>query len=53
MKHSLIKLQKEVSWRQYVPPKHWYLPASPHGVAAQKTNIVKKKNRPVEKKVVA
>jgi hypothetical protein len=26
-------------WRQYVPPKRWYLPTSPHGVSTQKTNI--------------
>jgi hypothetical protein len=25
--------------RQYVPPKHWDLPTSPHGVTTQKTNI--------------
>jgi hypothetical protein len=25
-------------WRQYVPPKRWYLPTSPHGVTTQKTN---------------
>jgi hypothetical protein len=26
-------------WRQYVPPKRWYLPISPHGVTTQETNI--------------
>jgi hypothetical protein len=26
-------------WRQYVPPKRWPLPTSPHGVTTQKTNI--------------
>jgi hypothetical protein len=26
-------------WRQYVPPKHWYLPTSPHGVTNHKTSI--------------
>jgi hypothetical protein len=26
-------------WKQYVPPKHWYLPRSPHGFAIQKTNV--------------
>jgi hypothetical protein len=25
-------------WRQYVPPKHWYLPTSPHSVSTQKTD---------------
>jgi hypothetical protein len=24
---------------QYIPPKRWYLPASPHGVTTQKDNI--------------
>jgi hypothetical protein len=24
---------------RYVPPKHWYLPANPHGVTTQKTDI--------------
>jgi hypothetical protein len=27
-------------WRQYVSPKHWYLPVSPHGITACKTNII-------------
>jgi hypothetical protein len=26
-------------WRQYVSPKHWHLPTSPHGIPTQKTNI--------------
>jgi hypothetical protein len=26
-------------WRQYVPLKRWYRPASPHGFTTQKTNI--------------
>jgi hypothetical protein len=26
-------------WRQYVPPKRWYLPASQHGVTTNKTSI--------------
>jgi hypothetical protein len=26
-------------WRQYVPPKRWYLPTSVHSISAQKTNI--------------
>jgi hypothetical protein len=26
-------------WRQYVPPKRWYLPTSPHGISTQKNNI--------------
>jgi hypothetical protein len=25
-------------WREYVPPKHWYLPTSLHGITTQKTN---------------
>jgi hypothetical protein len=27
------------TFREQFPPKHWYLPASPHGVTTQKTNI--------------
>jgi hypothetical protein len=27
-------------WRQYVSPKRWCLPASPHGVTTHKTNII-------------
>jgi hypothetical protein len=26
-------------WRQYVPPKRWYLPVSAHGLTTHKTNI--------------
>jgi len=26
-------------WRQYVPPKRWYLPTSSRGVRTQKTNM--------------
>jgi hypothetical protein len=26
-------------WRQYVPPKCWYLPTSPHGVTTRKNTI--------------
>jgi hypothetical protein len=26
-------------WKQYVSPKRWYLPTSPHGVTTLKTNI--------------
>jgi hypothetical protein len=26
--------------RQYVSPKNWYLPMSPHGITTQKSNIV-------------
>jgi hypothetical protein len=26
-------------WTQYVSPKRWYLPTSPHSVTTQKTNI--------------
>lgn len=29
----------EVIMKQHVPPKCWYLPASPRGVNAQKTKI--------------
>jgi hypothetical protein len=26
-------------WRQYIPPKRWFLPTSPHGVTTQDSNI--------------
>jgi hypothetical protein len=26
-------------WGQYVPPERWHLPASPHGITIQKTNV--------------
>jgi hypothetical protein len=26
-------------WRQYVSPKRWYLPTSPHGVTTQNNNV--------------
>jgi hypothetical protein len=29
---------KPWGWRQYVSPKHWYLPISPHTVTMQKNN---------------
>lgn len=28
-------------WRQYVPPKYWYLPTIPLGVTTQKINVDK------------
>jgi hypothetical protein len=28
-----------LSWKQYVPPKRWYLPTSPHDITIQKTTI--------------
>jgi hypothetical protein len=31
--------QWNLIWRQYVSPKRWYLPASIHGVTAQKNKI--------------
>jgi hypothetical protein len=35
---ELLQLQPW-RWRQYIPPKRWYLPTSPHGVTTQKISI--------------
>jgi hypothetical protein len=32
------RLLKPWRWRQYVPPKRWYLPTSTHGITSQNTN---------------
>jgi hypothetical protein len=31
-----LKMEAAWRWRQYVPPKPWYLPTSPHGVTTKK-----------------
>jgi hypothetical protein len=35
---NVLKEFKPCRWRQYVPPKRWYLPPSPHD---DTTNVVK------------
>jgi hypothetical protein len=35
--HFLTSSFQPWRWRQYGPPKYWYVPTSPHGVATQKT----------------
>jgi hypothetical protein len=37
----VVMLLQPWRWRQYVSPKRWYLPTSPHDVTTQKTNIDK------------
>jgi hypothetical protein len=39
MLSKLVFCLQNWRWKQYIPPKHWCLPTSPHSVTAQKTNI--------------
>jgi hypothetical protein len=38
-RRDILSLSSPWRWRQYVPPKRWYIPTSPHGVTTKKTNM--------------
>jgi hypothetical protein len=38
-RENMLPLLYSGRWRQYVLPKRWYLPTSPHAVTSQRNNI--------------